>query len=148
MKPLENLAFLQIEMRLEKIRAISSETKVRPGWINYMRQALCMSLGNLAKLSNLSSATVQQTEKREANKKVTLETLSKMADAMNCELIYAFVPKKKIKEFLRDKAYEKAAKLVRSADVHMELEGQKVTQEITKRIKRIAEDLLAKGDIW
>ncbi len=113
-----------------------------------MRNALSMTQKNLAKLLNSNIATVSQTEKRETTGKVTLDTLRKIANAMECELIYAFVPKKEIKSILRQKALEKAEIIVRQADTHMTLEDQKVENSLRKRVERLADKLIAKGDVW
>lgn len=43
-------------------------------------------------------------EKHEAEGKIILATLSKLAEAMDCELVYAFVPEKKVEDILWDTA--------------------------------------------
>ena len=148
MKPPKKLAMRQIERRLASLRAMQQDANVRYGWIRYMREALCMTQTVLAKAAKVNQATVQQIEKREVEGKVTLHSLRKIAGAMNCELVYAFIPKDDLSSYLKQRALSKAAEIVRSADVHMTLEDQKVTVDINDRIERIAEDLLAKGDIW
>ena len=67
---------------------------------------------------------------------------------MDCEFVYAVIPKQDLTEFLKKKALAKAARIVREAEVHMTLEDQGVSVDIKERIERVAEDLLAKGDIW
>lgn len=148
MKRPNKLAMKQIERRLKNLSSIAKDANVRTGWIAYMRQAMVMTLSNLAKASGLSPATVQQIEKRENVGKVTIETMRKIAAAMECEFVYALVPKQELSEFLKRKSTAKAARIVREADVHMTLEDQRVSEDIKIRIDRIAEDLLAKGDIW
>jgi hypothetical protein len=148
MKIPEKLAMKQIERRLEKIRPLAKDTKVRAGWIRYMRHAMLMTLSNLAKTAGLTKATVQQIEKREVSGKVTLETMRRIAAAMECEFVYALVPNQDLSAFLKKKAAAKATRIVREADVHMTLEDQRVSEDLKDRIDRIAEDLLAKGDIW
>lgn len=148
MKRPDKLAMKQIERRLRSLRSIAKDTAVRTGWIAYMRQAMCMTLSTLAKATGLSAATVQQIEKREKAGRVTIETMQKIAAAMECEFVYAFVPKQELGDFLKNKATAKATRIVREADVHMTLEDQQVSEDIKNRIDRIAEDLLAKGDIW
>jgi predicted Holliday junction resolvase-like endonuclease len=74
--------------------------------------------------------------------------MRKIAAAMECEFVYALVPKQDLRTFLEKKASAKATRIVREADVHMTLEDQKVTEDIKDRIDRIANDLLSKGDIW
>jgi predicted DNA-binding mobile mystery protein A len=148
MKRPDKLAMKQIERRLKNLRSIAKDTSVRTGWIAYMRQAMFMTLSNLAKASGLSPATVQQMEKREKVGKVTIETMRKIAAAMECDFVYALVPKQELNEFLKKKASAKATRIVREADLHMTLEDQRVSEDIKDRIEGIAEDLLAKGDIW
>ena len=103
MKSPEKLAMKQIERRLEKIRSFAKDTKVRAGWIRYMRQAMLMTLSTLSKTAGLTKATVQQIEKREVSGKVTLETMRRIAAAMECEFVYALVPKQELGDFLKKK---------------------------------------------
>ena len=148
MKRPDKLAMKQIERRLKNIRSIAKDANVRTGWIAYMRQAMSMTLSTLAKATGLSPATVQQIEKREKVGKVTIETMQKIAAAMECEFVYALIPKQDLGDLLKEKAMARATRIVREADVHMTLEDQRVSEDIEDRIERIAEDLLAKGDIW
>ena len=148
MKPPDKLAMTQIEKRLRNLRGLVKDARLRTGWIAYMRQAMCMTLSTLGKASGLAKATVQQIEKRESAGKVTIETMRKIATAMDCEFVYAIVPKQELHELLKKRAVAKATRIVREADVHMTLEDQQVSEDIRERIERIAEDFLAKGDIW
>lgn len=145
---LNETAFSQISRRIESIRAVKDKASVREGWIKYMRQALGLTLSELGKLTSLSTATVAQAEKRELEGQVSLSTLKKMAEAMDCELVYAFVPKKELKTMIHDKAYEKARKALNIADLHMKLEDQKVVGDENERIERLAKKFIEKGDIW
>ena len=148
MKPPDKLAMKQIKKRLGKIHLLSKETQIRTGWISYIRQALCMTLAKLAERSGLNPSTVHQIEKREWEGKVTLQTMQKIAHAMDCEFLYAIVPKNDLTLYLKQAATKKATAIIRKADVHMALENQKVHEAMKLRIDRLAEDLLQKGDIW
>ena len=148
MKLPEKLAMMQIERRLENLRGFAKDADIRTSWIGYMRRAMCMTLGTLAGAARLSPATVQQIEKRETAGKVTLATMRRLAAVMDCEFIYAIVPRRGLKDLLKEKAAIKAARIVREADVHMTLEDKKVSADIKERIESITDELLAKGDIW
>lgn len=148
MKPLDKLALTQIERRLKIIRVALKDSKVRPGWINYMRQALGMTIQKLAERANVSKTTAAQAERGEAKGKVTIDTLKKMAEAMDCEFVYAFVPNKTIKITLKERALEKAKRILLEADTHMTLEDQRVEQDIKDRIERLADTLIENGDVW
>lgn len=145
---LNDTALSQINRRLEALRGLREKAKVREGWIKFMRVALGLTLSDLAKLTSLSTATVAQAERREVEGQVTLSTLNKMAEAMECELVYAFIPKKDLPTLIHDKAFEKARKTLGIADLHMKLEDQKVEGDEIERIERLAKKFIEKGDIW
>lgn len=71
-----------------------------------------------------------------------------MAEALECEFMYAFVPKKDLKSIIHDQASKKATKLNATADLHMKLELQKVEGDRRERIERLAQALIEKRDIW
>jgi predicted DNA-binding mobile mystery protein A len=133
--------------RVELLKTIQ-QMKVKPGWIKYTRSVLGMTLKELAKLAGLSLPTVAQAERREAEGKVTIDTLKKLAEAMECEFVYAFVPKQDIPELIHKKAIEKARRTILKADTHMSLEDQRVNEDLKLRIESLAEKLIEKGKIW
>jgi len=150
MRPLflNETAFGQINRRIQGLRSIKEKATVREGWIKYMRSALGLTLEELAKLLSITKAGVAQAERREVNGEVSISTLKKMAEAMECDFVYAFVPKKELKTLIHDKAFEKAAKTLGIADLHMKLENQKVEGDELERIERLAKKFIEKGDIW
>lgn len=148
MKPLDNLALQQIERRLNHFKKQEEAMQIQTGWIRYIRTALGMTLDTLAKRSKLSISTLSQAEKREEQGKVTLETLNKMAAAMDCELIYAIVPTTNLKSAIKKQAQSKATRILKRADTHMALEDQAVKSTMKERIERLSEKLIQDGDIW
>lgn len=142
------IAFSQFERRIKPIRKNLDNLNIKGGWIHYVRSILGIKLTTLAKLTKTTSSAVQQAEKREAQGKVTLETLNKMANAMDCEFVYAFVPKKEIRELVEDRAVKKARMILLNADMHMELEDQKVKQKFEDRVRRLAVQLIELGEVW
>ena len=148
MKRLDDLAMAQVERRLKAIRAALGLAKVKPGWIQFTRHALGMTLEKLAERAGVSKTTAAQAERGEVHGKLTMDTLKKMATAMDCEFIYAFVPKDPIKDLLKKHAVLKAKKLLKQADTHMLLEDQQVKLSIDERVSLLAEKLLQKGDVW
>lgn len=145
---MDKLTLKNAENRRAEILKVISFMKVRPGWIKYIRSVLGMTLKDLAKLTGLSLSTIAQSERREAQGKVTIDTLNKIADAMGCEFVYAFVPREKISSTMQRKAREKAKRVILKADTHMTLEDQKVKEDLDARIANLAEKLLEKGNIW
>lgn len=148
MKPLDPLALTQVERRLKSISVAFKDAKVRPGWIHYIRHALGMTLEKLAERAGVSAPTAAQAERGEAKGKITVDTLKKMAEAMGCEYVYAFVPRKNIKVTLKEMALQKARRILLEADTQMTLEDQRVEQDLKMRIERLAKTLIEKGDVW
>lgn len=145
---INKLTLKNAQKRRESLLKALSAMQVKPGWIKYTRSVLGMTLKELASRAGLALPTIAQAERREAEGKITIETLRKLAEAMECELVYAFVSKDDIAELLRKKAMEKAKRTILKADTHMSLEDQKVTEELQFRIEMLAEKLLEKGKVW
>lgn len=145
---MDKLTIKNAQNRRNEILKALSYMKVRPGWIKYMRSVFGMTLKELAKLTSLSLPTVAQAEKRETQGKITIDTLNKIADAMDCDFVYAFVPRDEIPALMHKKAREKARRTILNADTHMSLEDQKVKEDLEFRIDNLAEKLLEKGKIW
>ena len=119
------------------------------GLIRQFREALGMTLSNLADSMGVSTSTIAQAERREIKgSNLNLDTLQRVASAMNCELTYTFVPKTDMVKFVEKEAYEKAKRIIEKADLHMSLEDQKVTSELNERVRRLAEKLVNQGKVW
>jgi predicted DNA-binding mobile mystery protein A len=65
----------------------------RAGWVREIRTALGLSQSQLAKRAGVSRATVQQMERAEAERRITLASLDKLAAAMDCQVAVAILPR-------------------------------------------------------
>ncbi len=65
----------------------------RTGWVREIRTALGISQSQLAARAGVSRATVQQMERAEGRRRITLASLDRLADAMGCQVAFAIVPK-------------------------------------------------------
>ena len=117
-------------------------------YIRQMRSTLGMTLTKLGEACGVAPSTISQLEQREATGNITVENLKRAAEAMNCEFRYEFVPKTEISEFVSQKAYEKAKRIVQSVDLHMSLEDQKVKGDIEQKIQRLKKKLINEGKVW
>jgi len=129
-------------------RTISPTHRLGEGWIRGVRTALGMTLSKLGKICGLAPSTLAQAEQRELEGKITVETLRKTAEAMNCEFVYQFIPKSDLYAFIEDTAYKKAKRILANADLHMSLEDQRVHGDLERRILRLKEKLIAEGKVW
>ena len=147
MKKMNLINIELVSKKIEAIRPALKEASVHPGWIAFIRKALGMTYEQLAKKVNLHTSTVSDAEKREADGKVTVETLKKYAEAMGCDFVYAFVPKVKLEDFIKEKAREKVIERFKEANIHMALEGQET--EITEStIEREVNEIFGTKAVW
>jgi predicted DNA-binding mobile mystery protein A len=96
------------------------------GWIKTMRKALGMSGAQLARRLKVSRATVSNAEKAELTGSITVKRLEEIAAAMDCRVVYSFVPNAKVEDIIRNRAVEKASKEYDRVSVHMALESQQL----------------------
>lgn len=146
---IKKLRLRQADAKLNKIRPISLELRSVDSWIRYIRKALNMSTKALAQKLEQSNSSIYQAERMEEEGAITLKQLKKFANAMNCELVYGFVPKTSIKESLTAQATKKAAEIVKASNLHMELEDQALSNELLKiQIDELAEEIKFQKDLW
>lgn len=111
----------QLDARLKIAKAMNTP---RGGWIRTIRQALGMTNSQLAKRLGMTAQGAQDLERRENDGSITLAKLNAVADALNCELRVALVPKSTLEEVAREQAILKA-RSERNRLVHtMGLEAQ------------------------
>ncbi len=110
-----------------------------------------MSARQLAGRTGKSKTSVLSAEQNEASGTVQLDTLQNLADALDCDVVYAIVPRTSLRERLERQACTIAAQIVGRVSASMELEAQGVPEEESARqINELAEEVLRvrKRDFW
>lgn len=141
--PLRQLKRAQIEEMLQPYRALPATAAPRGGWVRAIREGLGMSAAQLAARLGVIRQSVEAYERSEARGKITLESLNKVAEAMNCRLVYALVPAQPLEEMQRDRARKLADALLNPVAYTMRLEDQAMSdQEAKRQRKRLTKQLL------
>lgn len=117
------LARKQLERRLAPLRAMALVVPPK-GWIKAIRESLGMNTRQLAARMGVAPSRIPAIEKAEVTGATELRTLRQAAAAMNCALVYAFVPIEPLDKILRDRAMQKARKDLSRLDHTMRLENQ------------------------
>lgn len=76
--------------------ALTVEIKSPRAWLRGAREALWLSGTDMAEKLQISRSHYLRLEIREKNGKLSLEQIRKIAEAMDCEVIYAIRPKSRI----------------------------------------------------
>ena len=128
------------------------------GWIKTLRIALSMSGASLARRLGMHRSITSYLERAEHDGSITIKKLQEVAQAMDCELIYAIVPKSTvnnsnplINDVINKQAQIKANKIVNNASTQMMLESQELTKSaLRKEVNRLTSQLIADRpkDFW
>ncbi len=108
----------------KKFDSFKQITKEKPlqGWIKTIRELLGMTTIQFAKRLKVSQPRLTFIEKNEKNLK--LSTMEKIADELNCDFVYALVPREKVNDIIYNRAKEKALNIVTKVNNNMSLENQ------------------------
>lgn len=94
------------------------------GWIRAIREALGMTSSQLARRIGVSQPTVANWEQREAKGTISLQSLRKVAAAMECDLVHLLAPRKPLRKILEERALKIATRQADQVSQSMKLEGQ------------------------
>jgi predicted DNA-binding mobile mystery protein A len=121
----QNLRLQQLDRGLEPFRAAKAVARPPKGWLRTVREAIGASAGDLARSLGTSRQLPLQFEKWEAEDRITLKSLRRVADAMDCDLVYALVPRAgSMQGLIEARARAEATKRVRDVEHTMALEAQ------------------------
>lgn len=151
MSKLPQLRRRQIEESLLELEPLRRLARPKGGWIKAIRNALGMTMKQLARRVGVSQPMVSQYERAETEDSITLATLRKVADSLGCDLVYGLVPRKPIGTMIENQARLVAARRVKKVHESMAMEDQSVArEELERQIQDHARDLLetGSGSIW
>ena len=142
-----------VQQKLDQLSKLN-EPMPPSGWVKAIRGSLGLSIRQLAERVGVGHGSINQLEKREPKKRVTLESLENAARAMDCKVVYAIVPQESgatLDDIIRNKAIAAASKILKEVSHTMKLEAQGTSdKQVQNEIKRIANQLIESGDnrIW
>ncbi|MGL4488310.1 MAG: mobile mystery protein A [Rhizobiaceae bacterium] len=132
-----------------RLKPVSQHQIPHKGWIKAIREALGMSGVQLAKRLGVAAQTANALEKSEVNASIKLETLRKAAEALDCTLVYALVPKSSLEETVHSRATMLAVMALRSISHTMRLEDQSTSAETwDQQIEDYIQNTLKERDLW
>ena len=105
------------------------------GWVRSIREALGMNGRQLAERMNIARSQLSKIEEAETREATSLRTLQRAAEALGCDLVYAFVPRdgKTLDELVHERAREVAKRTMERVQTTMSLEAQDVDTQFLKR---------------
>ena len=133
---------------LAPYRALTHRRPPR-GWARAIRDAFGMTAGQLGARMGVTQPTVQKLERSEQEDTIQLGSLRRLAEALDCELVYAFVPREPLEQTYGTAARAVARKELAAISHSMALEDQAVDDaEEDDRLRRFIEDELDPREVW
>ena len=119
----------------------------RGGWIRAIRDALGMPAVELGRRLNVTHSAVFELERSERAGTIKVDSLRRAAEALDCRLVYALVPKRGLDVTVRAQAEGIADDDLRHIEQTMALEGQSVEGTAGTR-DELVEQLLDSRGLW
>ena len=129
------LKLKQTEELVEPFRRVAHAHTPRGGWVRAIREALGMSAQQLGTRVRVKRQTIENLERSEANGKITLDSLNRVAKALGCRVVYALMPEKPLNEMQRERARLIAESVVKPVSHSMRLEAQSIGKREEQRQK-------------
>jgi predicted DNA-binding mobile mystery protein A len=136
----------------ERLALLKPESRFAPppkGWIRAIRDALSMTGSQLAARLEVKPQTVLDIEKSEETDSIQLKTLRRAAEALDCTLVYALVPKTSLEAAVQTRARRIAIKDLQRVAQTMKLENQSIDDAaLEERIAAYIRDVIKDRNLW
>ena len=95
----------RLDQRLSQVQVPDAP---RGGWVRSIRKALGMTQTQLAKRMGITQQSTAKLENDEISGNVTVERLSRAADALGCDVRYVFLPRQPLEQMIASQAERRA----------------------------------------
>lgn len=119
------LARARLDASLSPLRELRTRmTPPRSGWSKAIRTALGMTLDDLAVHLGITRSALSRLEASEQKQTIQLDSLRRVAEALDCDLVYALVPREPLQAMVDRQRARAAQELNARTRTHMRLEDQ------------------------
>jgi predicted DNA-binding mobile mystery protein A len=130
-----------LDKRFKELGAVRRYAAPVRGWVKAIREALGMTTAQLAKRLGVKQPTVVAMEQSEVKGTIELATLRRVAEALDCTLVYALVPKKPLEAMVRGRAQIFSRRRRAPVEHSMLLEDQAVpAKDARKRLDDVVRE--------
>lgn len=142
----------QLDRRFRRLKPLV-KLAIRPpkGWIRAIREALGLTTEQFARRVGVHQPRIIRIERSELEGKLTMDSLERAANALECDLVYALIPRRPLTNILDSRANQLADQFLKSVDQTMKLEAQQVRNERLHKNarRRIKENLIQRPSrLW
>ena len=138
------LARKHLDKALTPFREALAQPRPPKGWVRAIRDALGMTSRQLAARMGYSQSSITGLEQGEEAETISLKTLRQAAEALDCQLVYALVPKATLDETVRRRAQALAEEHLARVHHTMRLENQALREgALADELERLTDSILS-----
>jgi len=123
----------RLDQRLAQLGSVEQYRRPSRGWIRAIREALGMSTAQLAKRLGVRQPSVVGLERSEEKGTIEVASLRRVAEALDCTLVYALVPNQPLEATVRARALSLLRRRRQPIEHSMLLEDQDVAEPVSDR---------------
>lgn len=140
----------QLDETLQVFVKTASIARPIRGWIRAIRDALGMNMRQLADRLGVNQSRIVRIEQDELSGALTIKTLEKIADQLDCVFVYGFAPRATLENTVRKQAACIAQERMNKISHHMYLEAQELTHHHSKAaFENMVEEILeSPSKLW
>ena len=139
----------RLDERLVPFKASDLGTIPSGGWVRAIREALGMTAVQFARRMGVKPPSVSGMERSEVHGTIQLKTLRKAAEALDCVLVYALVPRTSLEASVQARARALADEEMGRVGHTMDLEAQGLSKaEREAQIEDYIRDHLRESELW
>ena len=135
------LRIRQLERALAPLESAPHVPRPHKGWVRAIREAIGLSSGDIAAKMGTSRQLIIKQENAESQDRITLKSLRALANALDCDLVYALVPRSgSLHDLAASQARKRARNHVIGVEHSMALESQAsghVDEAIEAEVRRL-----------
>lgn len=133
----------QLDASLKRFSPLLNVSAPPKGWIRAIRDALGMTAKQLAGRLDVAQQAVARIEKEEPAGSVTIKTMRRIAESLDCVFVYGFVPRTSLEETVARQAQKVAIQRLTQASQTMSLENQSLSRvENEQALSHLVDELI------
>ncbi len=150
-KQFRDLQLQQTDALLEAWKDAHLSPRPRSGWVHAIRKSLGMTAVAFARRLGMTPVGARKLEHAEATDSITLSSLRKLAQALDCEVHYVLLPRTSLQQQVKDQAEALARQRLHPIAHSMALEDQAVPaaqnqHQIELAVKQLIEG--SRRELW
>ena len=133
----------QLDTTIKRFKAIRSLNPPQKGWIRAVRDALGMNGRQFARRLGVNPSRVTEMEQGEVTGSLTLKSMRKAAEALDCVIVYGLVPRDSLESIVKAQVSKVARERFDRTSHTMALEDQALSsKEKRKALKELEDGLI------